>query len=107
MEKNLTALTKEDFKVLIEERLRQTEKLNDLADLGLDLWDTDIIEYGNKLFDQLLSAYFEEQGSDWIYWWLYDKDGNPDVKSFDSEHNEIPTETLEDLWELVKGYLRY
>jgi hypothetical protein len=99
-------LTKETFIQLIKNHKKQRENLDVLMNAGLDLWEADVIEYGNKLFDTIIDLCFDEDGTDWIYWWLYDKDNNPDIKAFDNEHNEIPTETIEDLWQVVKDYLK-
>jgi hypothetical protein len=99
-------LNEAHFQKLIMERQQQTNSLDKLSDYGLDLWDSKIIEYGNKLFDEILGLYFTDEGAEWIFWWLYEKNGNSNINCFDSDHNEIPTETIHDLWQIVKNYLR-
>jgi hypothetical protein len=53
----------------------------------------------------LINSHFDEEGQDWINWWLYEKDGNPELKAWDENDNEIPTETIDDLWNLVKDHV--
>ena len=57
---------------------------------------------GYDLFDKLLGLEFNEYAIDDITWWLWEKNGDPEMKMWDKDGNEIPTETIEDLWEIVK-----
>lgn len=66
------------------------------------LFESNLIDYSNKLFDKLLNTIFNKYGVDDINWWIYEKRGNPSLKMWDKNGNEIPTETVEDLWEIVK-----
>ena len=39
---------------------------------------------------------------EWIWWYIEKEWGKKeDLKVFDADNNEIPSETLEDLWELI------
>lgn len=105
MEKR-SVLTKGEFIKLLEERDDQENRIDTLASIGLDIFDSPLIEYGNMMFERLISAHFTEDGTDWIFWWLYEKNGNPDMKAWDENHNEIPMETMEDLWNYVEQYLK-
>ncbi len=107
METNSTPsakFTKEEFFELLKMRASQSERLDRLSDAGLPVWDMDIVEYGNLMFDKVIRAHFTREGEDWIFWWLYEKDGNPEMKAWDEDHDEIPMETMEDLWRFVKQY---
>lgn len=106
MEKNSHILTKEEFIKLIEDHMNQQSRIDALQDVGIDVYDSPLIEYGNFLFERIFSIYFSEEGREWIYWWLYEKNGNPEMKAWDKDNNEIPTETIEDLWNIVEEYLR-
>lgn len=99
-----TKITKEEFLELLKMREAQSERLDKLSDTGFPIWDTDVIEYGNLMFDKVVEAYFTQEGEDWIFWWLYEKNGNPEIKAWDEDHDEIPMETMEDLWRFVKQY---
>lgn len=107
METNSTLsakITKEEFLELLKMREAQSERLDKLSDAGFPIWDTDVIEYGNLMFDKVIKVYFTQEGEDWIFWWLYEKNGNPEMKAWDEDNDEIPMETMEDLWRFVKQY---
>lgn len=98
-------ITKEQFIKLITDNREHNDRLDEVEDvLGLAIYDCDWVEYGNILFDEVLGLLFQEEGVDDINWWLYEKCGRPDYKMWDKDGNEIPTETLDDLWEIVKDY---
>lgn len=98
-------ITKEQFIKLITDNRKHNNRLDEVEDvLGLAIYDCDWVEYGNILFDEVLGLLFQEEGVDDINWWLYEKCGRPDYKMWDKDGNEIPTETLDDLWEIVKDY---
>lgn len=98
-------VTKEQFIKLITDNRKHNDRLDEVEDvLGLAIYDCDWVEYGNILFDEVLGLLFQEEGVDDINWWLYEKCGRPDYKMWDKDGNEIPTETLDDLWEIVKDY---
>lgn len=98
-------ITKEQFIRLITDNRKHNDRLDEVEDvLGLAIYDCDWVEYGNILFDEVLGLLFQEEGVDDINWWLYEKCGRPDYKMWDKDGNEIPTETLDDLWEIVKDY---
>lgn len=99
-----TKITKEEFLELLKMREAQSERLDKLSDAGFPIWDTDVIEYGNLMFDKVIKVYFTQEGEDWIFWWLYEKNGNPEMKAWDEDNDEIPMETIEDLWRFVKQY---
>lgn len=110
MEKNLThsadLISKKELIDLLKEYYEHEESLNKLSDAGLPLWDSDLIEYGNLMFERLIMTRFTKEGADWIFWWLYERDllstGGP--QAIDENGNPIPTETLDDLWNLVESY---
>lgn len=98
-------ITKEQFIKLITDHRKHNDRLDEVEDvLGLAIYDCDWVEYGNILFDEVLGLLFQEEGVDDINWWLYEKCGRPDYKMWDKDGNEIPTETLDDLWEIIKDY---
>ena len=70
--------------------------------LKTNIFDSDWIGYCTQLFDRTISFLFKEEAQDDISWWLWEKDGRSDMKMWDASGREIPTETIEDLWEIVK-----
>ena len=73
--------------------------------LGTNFFESPLAEVGWDLINTLINSHFDEEGRDWINWWLYEKDGNPEMKAWDENDNEIPTETIDDLWNLVKDHV--
>lgn len=59
-----------------------------------------INDYG-LLFDYFINTNFNESAQDTIYWWLFEKSNNPDLKMLINDI-EIPSDTVEELWEIVK-----
>ena len=108
METNLTPsankISKEEFFKILDAQKAQNERVDKITDAGISIWDSDLVEYGNLMFERVIDAYFTKDGADWIFWWLYEKAGNPEMKAWDEDHDEIPMETKEDLWRYVKQY---
>lgn len=97
-------ISKEKFISLILNHQTWNKRIEEVSDI-LDtpsLFDCDWIEYSEKLFSTILKLIFNNYAVDDIEWWLYEKSGNPELKMWDSDGNEIPTETVEDLWNIVK-----
>lgn len=96
-------ITKNEFISLISDHVKWNKKIDEVCSiLGTDLFEAAWIEYGYDLFDKLLSLEFNQYAVDDINWWLWEKNGDPEMKMWDKDDNEIPTETIEDLWEIVK-----
>lgn len=49
----------------------------------------------------LLQAYYGKEGYEWISWFVWEKDGNDEMKAYDKDGNEI-CKTVKDLWEIVE-----
>ena len=97
-------ITKDEFITLINDYQKWSEQVDKASEvLGIStLFESNLIDYTSRLFDKTINILFDENGTDDIYWWLYEKSGNPDFKMWDKEGNEIPSETIDDLWEIVK-----
>lgn len=96
-------MTKELFTKMIIEIQNFSNRIDSLCDvLCTDFFESPLVESGWNLINLLVESHFDEEGQDWINWWLYEKDGRPELKAFDENDNEIPTETIDDLWNLVK-----
>lgn len=100
-------MTKEGFIKLIENAQNYNKELDKWHDFGIDLFDMPISELGWNFFDTILQELFTDEGIEWITWWVYDRisitTGEP-LKVYDNENKVIPTETIEDLWNLVKYF---
>lgn len=105
MEKK-SIITRTEFISLLQERNEQDNRLDILSSAGINIFGSALIDYGTRMFERLINSYFTEEGADWIFWWLYEKNRNPEMKAWDENHNEIPMETMEDLWNYVEKYLK-
>ena len=97
-------ITKEKFIDLIlkqQEWSNRVDKVSEALNVPT-LFESDWVEYASILFDKTLDLLFNEDGVDDISWWMYEKSGNPEFKMWDENEKEIPTDTVEDLWNLVK-----
>lgn len=99
-------MTIKEFTELIEDYQKNRKEIDKICSVFPNFYELKPVDYGNIIFDKLIEAYFKEEGADWIFWWLYTKDGNPEMKAYDENKKEIPTETVEDLWNIVKEYLK-
>lgn len=97
-------ITKDEFITLIDDYQKWSKQVDKASEvLGIStLFESNLIDYTSRLFDKTINILFDENGTDDIYWWLYEKSGSPDFKMWDKEGNEIPSETIDDLWEIVK-----
>lgn len=98
-------ITKEEFIDLILKQQKWSDRVDKVSEaLNVPtLFESDWVEYASILFDKTLKLLFNGDGIDDIYWWMYEKSGNPEFKMWDESGKEIPTDTVEDLWNLVKG----
>lgn len=73
--------------------------------IDMDKLDEELLTFKCKECDILWEALFTEEGVDWINWWLYEKGvlHYNELIAKDANGNIIPTETIDDLWELVKN----
>ena len=98
-------ITKEEFIDLILKQQEWSNRVDEVSEaLNVPtLFESDWVEYASALFDKTLTLLFNEDGIDDIYWWMYEKSENPELKMWDESGKEIPTDTVEDLWNLVKN----
>ena len=111
-----SGLSKKRPSVLDKKREHFNVILNGLAhinarSLGLKHdYRVDFIEYEDIFFnviESLLKLYFNKDQRALINWWLYDKflpNGDVLILNDSQEGNEIPTETPDDIWELIQRY---
>ena len=96
-------ISKEEFITLINEYKKWNDRITQVCDvLKANIFDSDWVEYSSLLFERTISFLFKEEAQDDISWWLWEKDGRSDMKMWDADGKEIPTETVEDLCEIVK-----
>ena len=65
-------ISKEEFKELIQEHFDQDKRVDKLCEVFPESFGNPIIDWGFRMFDKLLNAYFDEEGEDWISYFLYE-----------------------------------
>ena len=71
-------------------------------------FNVDLTEYDEPFFraiESLMKLHFNEKQRSMVNWWLYDKflpSGDMLVLNDNETHEEIPTETAEDIWDLLQ-----
>ena len=71
-------------------------------DFNIDLTDYDDPFF--KIIDSLMKLHFNDKQRSMINWWLYDKflpSGDILILNDNETQEEIPTETAEDIWDLL------
>lgn len=71
--------------------------------LGLDLMDSNIVSYTDKLFNEYLKSNFNPESTDTIIWWCIDKQSNPEL-TYKVDGKLVPSDTINDLWNIVEKY---
>lgn len=95
-------MTFEEFKIIIKTLEEEQEKGLALYKLGVDLNEHN--DSFLKVIEILLDSTFGPEGTEWIYWYLYERKTHSGkiLKAHDSNGQEI-CHTLESLWETVRG----
>ena len=98
-------MTYEQFKDLIETMEKTRERSSAIYDLGLDLINFEDLHY--KIINILMKSVFDEEGHDWIDWYLYERIGFSGKTNLatDKDGNEICYD-IPSLWETVKEHLK-
>lgn len=95
-------ITQEEFNKLIERYQKFEKSVNTLSEVFPCSFESDIVNYGEQMFSDKLLEIFTPEGFDWIAYYLWE----PEHSVRDKDGNDIPFETLEDLWEMVKTYIK-
>ena len=72
--------------------------------LTVNFYDSKYVNAVGRMLDLFVDSHFSEEGSDLIYWWLFES-----VKKviYDNDDKEIELSTVEDLWDYLEnnGYI--
>ena len=77
------------------------------ADFGIELYELPICEIPWELINMYLEEVFNEDGVDWINWYIYERKSiftGEVLPCFDEEGKEFYVNTPEDLWKLVEQH---
>ena len=101
-------ITKEQFTKVIEDTLKLNKEYDRWDDFGINLWELPIGDTIADLAESIWDITFDEDGVDWINWWIYERpalfEGDEVNKAYNEDGSEIPTETVDDLWTIVEKF---
>ena len=101
-------ITKEQFTKVIEDTLKLNKEYDRWDDFGINLWELPIGYTIANLAESIWNITFDEDGVDWINWWIYERpalfEGDEVNKAYNEDGSEIPTETVDDLWNIVEKF---
>ena len=101
-------ITKEQFTKVIEDTLKLNKEYDRWDDFGINLWELPIGDIVADLTESIWDITFDEDGVDWINWWIYERpalfEGDEVNKAYNEDGSEIPTETVDDLWNIVEKF---
>ena len=101
-------ITKEQFTKVIEDTLKLDKEYDRWDDFGINLWELPIGDAVANLAKSIWDITFDEDGVDWINWWIYERpalfEGDEVNKAYNEDGSEIPTETVDDLWNIVEKF---
>lgn len=97
---------KEKFIEIIESYFDTDKYIDQLNDfLNINIFENPICNAYYKMFYNWLNASFTKAGIEWVDWWIFDREPNSSKpQAWNADNTPIPTETLEDLWNLIKEY---
>ena len=101
-------ITKEQFTKVIEDTLKLNKEYDRWDDFGINLWELPIGDIVANIAESIWDITFDEEGVDWINWWIYERpalfEGDEVNRAYNEDGSEIPTETIDDLWNIVEKF---
>ena len=101
-------ITKEQFTKVIEDTLKLNKEYDRWDNFGINLWELPIGDIVANITESIWDITFDEEGVDWINWWIYERpalfEGDEVNKAYNEDGSEIPTETVDDLWNIVEKF---
>ena len=101
-------ITKEQFTKVIEDTLKLNKEYDRWDNFGINLWELPIGDIVANIAESIWDITFDEEGVDWINWWIYERpplfEGDKVNKYYNEDGSEIPTETVDDLWNIVEKF---
>lgn len=96
-----------NFVAMVNAIERYDAEVERWADFGIELYELPICELTWELINMYLEEMFNEDGVDWINWYIYERKSvitGEVLPCFDEEGKEFYVNTPEDLWKLVEQH---
>lgn len=98
---------KEEFTKLITWHEEQEKEVDKICEIFPNAFEANLIDHSWKAYDLIWKICFDEEGQEWISWWLYDcksySDNTYNRTYKEADGTTVSVETIDDLWKLVKG----
>lgn len=92
-------ITTDEFNKIVTAYKEFCDRLNTLADLGVDLYDGPISNATDTLFENWVDSILTDEGGDIIYWWMFD---DVEKKIYNKEGDvENDVEDITDLYDYL------
>ena len=96
-----------NFVAMVNAIERYDAEVERWADFGIELYELPICELTWEIINMYLEEMFNEDGVDWINWYIYERKSiftGEVLPCFDEEGKEFYVNTPEDLWKLVEQH---
>ena len=96
-----------NFVAMVNAIERYDAEVERWADFGIELYELPICELTWELINMYLEEMFNEDGVDWINWYIYERKSiitGEILPCWDEEGKEFYVNTPEDLWKLVEQH---
>ena len=96
-----------NFVAMINAIERYDAEVERWADFGIELYELPICELTWEIINMYLEEMFNEDGVDWINWYIYERKSiftGEVLPCWDEEGKEFYVNTPEDLWKLVEQH---
>ena len=96
-----------NFVAMVNAIERYDAEVERWADFGIELYELPICELTWEIINMYLEEMFNEDGVDWINWYIYERKSiitGEVLPCFDEEGKEFQVNTPEDLWKLVEQH---
>jgi hypothetical protein len=96
-----------NFVAMVNAIERYDAEVERWADFGIELYELPVCELTWEIINMYLEEMFNEDGVDWINWYIYERKSiftGEVLPCFDEEGNEFYVNTPEDLWKLVEQH---
>ncbi|MCK9458184.1 MAG: hypothetical protein M0R80_00715 [Proteobacteria bacterium] len=92
-------MTYKNFSEIIKRIQAQQKLIHSAYKLNIDL-----VEFNTDLYnvvDLLLEEVYGKEGKGWFDWFIYERNGNPDLKAWDADKKPI-CYSVKSLWEYLE-----
>ena len=100
-------MQQKEFKKLLKKYKTCSDKLSQLHDLGFDLYEGkfQLMSDIEKLFDITIASHYNEEGVEWINWFIYENDYGK--RKLEAKDNDKPIcYDIESLHEYIEKYYK-